>query len=429
MELERWWVRYGGTQIWARIQARAVCNEEGALLYYEGLVEDLTARKEAEEALKTAEGPLLQAAKLEAVGRLAGGVAHDFNNLLGVIMGYADLMLKRLPAEEPLRRNVQEIQKAAERASGLTKQLLAFSRRQVLQPRSLDLHHTIGEVETMLQRVIGEDIHLVTVLREGVGRVRADPGQIQQVLMNLAVNARDAMPDGGTLTVETANVDLSADYARKHLGVTPGPYVLLAVSDTGVGMSAEVQAHIFEPFYTTKGPEKGTGLGLATVYGIIKQSGGNIWVYSEPGKGATFKVYLPRADADVPGTVLVDPPEGRHRGHETVLLVEDDEKVREVVAAALREAGYAVLEAASGPGRPRPAPGPPRGRGPPDRGPRDARPERPRARRAVARAPPRGPRPLHLRLHRRHRLPSRAGSPRAPPSSRSRSLRALSPAR
>jgi signal transduction histidine kinase len=175
--------------------------------------------------LKTAEGRLLQAAKLEAVGRLAGGVAHDFNNLLGVIMGYADLMLKRLPAEEPLRRNVQEIQKAAERASGLTKQLLAFSRRQVLQPRVLDLHHTIGEVETMLQRVIGEDSHLVTVLREGVGRVRADPGQIQQVLMNLCVNARDAMPEGGTLTVETANVDLSADYARKHLGVTR-PYVL-----------------------------------------------------------------------------------------------------------------------------------------------------------------------------------------------------------
>jgi PAS domain S-box-containing protein len=301
VEFEGWRVRYDGTQIWGRVQAQAVRDDGGVLIYYEGLVEDLTERKQAEEALKTAEGRLLQAAKLEAVGRLAGGVAHDFNNLLGVIMGYADLMLKRLPPDEPLRRNVQEIQKAAERASGLTRQLLAFSRRQVLQPRVLDLHHTIGEVETMLRRLIGADVELVTVLREGVGRVKADPGQIHQVLMNLAVNARDAMPDGGTLTIETANVDLTEDYAREHMGVASGPYVLMAVSDTGLGLSAEVQAHIFEPFYTTKGPGKGTGLGLATVYGIIKQSGGNIWVYSEPGKGATFKVYLPRDRGSSPG--------------------------------------------------------------------------------------------------------------------------------
>ncbi len=341
-------LRCDGSTLWARVSVQAVRDGNGGTAYYEGLVEDLTERKRAEEALKVAEGRLLQAAKLEAVGRLAGGVAHDFNNLLGVIMGYADLMAKRLAVEDPLRRNVQEIQKAADRASGLTRQLLAFSRRQVLQPRVLDLHHTIGEVESMLQRVIGEDVALVTVLREGVGKVKADPGQIQQVLMNLAVNARDAMPKGGTLTVETANVDLSPDYAGRHLGVTPGPYVLMAVSDTGVGMNAEVQAHIFEPFFTTKGPEKGTGLGLATVYGIIKQSGGNIWVYSEPGKGATFKVYLPRVDGGAPGTVLLDPPEPPGRGHETVLLVEDDDKVREVVAIALRDAGYTVLEARSG---------------------------------------------------------------------------------
>ena len=345
-EAER--LRYDGSTLWARISVRAVRDANGAMVYYEGLVEDLTERMRAEEALKVAEGRLLQAAKLEAVGRLAGGVAHDFNNLLGVIMGYADLMAKRLPAEDPLRRNVQEIQKAAERASGLTRQLLAFSRRQVLQPRVLDLHHTIGEVESMLQRVIGEDVDLVTVLREGVGKVKADPGQLQQVLMNLAVNGRDAMPDGGTLTIETANVDLSQDYAGSHLGVTPGPYVLMAVSDTGMGMNAEVQAHIFEPFFTTKGPEKGTGLGLATVYGIIKQSGGNIWVYSEPGKGATFKVYLPRVDEGAPGTVLVDPPDPPTHAHETVLLVEDDDKVREVVAIALRDTGYTVLEARSG---------------------------------------------------------------------------------
>ena len=327
---------------------QAVRDASGRMVYYEGLVEDLTEGKQAEEALRAAEGRLVQAAKLEAVGRLAGGVAHDFNNLLGVIMGYADLMLKRLPVDDPSRRNVMEIQKAADRASGLTKQLLAFSRRQVLQPRVLDPHQTIREVESMLQRMIGEDVALVTVLREGVGRVRADPGQVQQVLMNLAVNARDAMPDGGTLTIETANVDLSEDYAREHLGVTAGPYVLVAVSDTGVGMTPEVQAHIFEPFFTTKGPERGTGLGLATVYGIVKQSGGNIWVYSEPGRGATFKVYLPRAEGDPPGTLVVDPPPPPQRGHETVLLVEDDDKVREVVSLALREAGYGVLEARGG---------------------------------------------------------------------------------
>ena len=341
-------LRHDGAAIWARSSVQAVKDEAGHMVYYEGLVEDLTERRQAEEALRAAEGRLLQAAKLEAVGRLAGGVAHDFNNLLGVIMGYADLMAKRIGAEDPLRRNVLEIQKAAERASALTKQLLAFSRRQVLQPRVLDLHQTIREVESMLQRLIGEDIALVTVLREEVGRVKADPNQFQQVLMNLAVNARDAMPDGGTLTVETANVDLSEDYARKHMGVVPGPYVQLAVSDTGVGMTPDVQAHIFEPFFTTKGPEKGTGLGLATVYGIIKQSGGNIWVYSEPGRGTTFKVYLPRVDEGAAAGVLVDPPPDPRRGHEIVLLVEDDDKVREVVSLALRDAGYTVLEARGG---------------------------------------------------------------------------------
>jgi PAS domain S-box-containing protein len=341
-------LRYDGSTLWVRLSAQAVRNGSGAMAYYEGLVEDLTERKQTEEALKIAEGRLLQAAKLEAVGRLAGGVAHDFNNQLGVIMGYSDLMAKRLAAEDPLRRNVQEIQKAAERASILTKQLLAFSRRQVLQPRVHDLHHTITEVESMLQRVIGEDVDLVIVLREGVGKVKADPGQVQQVLINLAVNGRDAMPDGGSLTIETANVDLSVDYAGRHLGVAPGPYVLMAVSDTGVGMTAEVQAHIFEPFFTTKGPEKGTGLGLATVYGIVKQSGGNIWVYSEPGKGTTFKVYLPRVAETETGAVIRDPPDLPERIHETVLLVEDDDKVREVVAMVLRDAGYAVLEARSG---------------------------------------------------------------------------------
>jgi two-component system cell cycle sensor histidine kinase/response regulator CckA len=347
IEHEGWRRRRDGSLIWTRFRAQAVREDDGPMIYYEGVVEDVTDHKQAAEALEAAETRLLQSAKLEAVGRLAGGVAHDFNNLLGVIMGYADLVLKRLPADEPMRRNLQEIQKAAERASALTKQLLAFSRRQILQPRVLDLNHAIYDVESMLQRVIGEDISLVTVLREDVGKVKADPGQVQQVLMNLAVNARDAMPEGGRLTIETANVEVEESYARQRLGVTSGPYVMMAVSDTGCGMTEEVQAHIFEPFFTTKGPEKGTGLGLATVYGIVKQSGGNIWVYSEPAKGTTFKVYLPRVEDPGPraGPPPVKAPAG---GTETVLLVEDDEKVREVIALALKDAGYTVLEARSG---------------------------------------------------------------------------------
>jgi two-component system, cell cycle sensor histidine kinase and response regulator CckA len=347
IRFEGWRRRQDGSLFWTITSAQVVRGPDGHMLYYEGTVEDATEHKRAEEALKAVETRLTQSAKLEAVGRLAGGVAHDFNNLLGVIMGYADLMLKRMPAEEPLRRNVQEIQKAAERASALTKQLLAFSRRQILQPRVLDLNQSISEVESMLQRVIGEDIALVTVLRD-VGHVKADPGQIQQVLMNLVVNARDAMPRGGRLTIETASVDLEDVYAREHVGVTPGPFVMMAVSDTGVGMDQEVQAHIFEPFFSTKGPEKGTGLGLATVYGIVKQSGGNVWVYSEPGRGATFKVYLPRVEEASPraGSPPLRPVSSL--GTETVLLVEDDEKVREVIALALKDAGYRVLEARSG---------------------------------------------------------------------------------
>jgi PAS domain S-box-containing protein len=289
-------LRYDGSTLWARTSVQAVHDASGRMVYYEGLVEDLTERKQTEDALRTAEGRLVQAAKLEAVGRLAGGVAHDFNNLLGVIMGYADLMLKRLPAEDPLRRNVQEIQKAADRASALTKQLLAFSRRQVLQPRVIDLHQTVREVESMLQRMIGEDIALVTVLREGVGRVRADPGQIQQVLMNLAVNGRDAMPEGGTLTIETANVDLTEDYAQRHLGVAPGPYVLMAVSDTGVGMTPDVQAHIFEPFFTTKAGD-GSGLGLSISHGIVRAHGGDIRAQNRPGGGARVWFELPEDGA------------------------------------------------------------------------------------------------------------------------------------
>jgi two-component system, cell cycle sensor histidine kinase and response regulator CckA len=295
---------------------------------------------------RSLEAQLLQSQKIESMGRLAGGVAHDFNNLLGIITGYGELLRKRVAVDPRLVKYVDEIVKAAERAAGLTRQLLAFSRKQVLQPRILDLNAVVGETEKMLRRLIGEDIKLVTVLDEHVDPVRADPGQMDQVLMNLAVNARDAMPRGGRLTIETGNVVLDQAYARQHAGVEPGHYVMLAISDTGHGMTPEVRARIFEPFFTTKDPGKGTGLGLATVHGIVHQSGGHIWAYSEPGHGTTFKLYLPRADA----------PEGEAekapfaeaelpRGSETILLVEDEQGLRELIRECLEGVGYTVLEA------------------------------------------------------------------------------------
>jgi CheY-like chemotaxis protein len=283
---------------------------------------------------------------MEAVGRLAGGVAHDFNNLLGVIIGFGERLLRRLPSAE--RREIGEVLKAAEHAAALTRQLLAFSRRQVLQPRVLDLNSVVGELDAMLRRIIGEDVHLVTVLRSGLGSVKADPGQVQQVIMNLAVNARDAMPKGGSLTIETDNVELDQSYSSTHHAVRPGHYVMLAVTDTGTGMDAATQARIFEPFFTTKEPGKGTGLGLATVFGIVKQSGGNIWVYSEPQRGTTFKVYLPRLDGIAPeASTRAAAPEAA-RGSETVLLVEDADSLRELGREILEEHGYRVLEARSG---------------------------------------------------------------------------------
>jgi PAS domain S-box-containing protein len=300
---------------------------------------DITEQKELE-------AQLLQSQKMEAVGRLAGGVAHDFNNLLGVIIGFGERLLRRLPSAE--RREIGEVLKAAEHAAALTRQLLAFSRRQVLQPRVLDLNSVVGELDAMLRRIIGEDVHLVTVLRSGLGSVKADPGQVQQVIMNLAVNARDAMPKGGSLTIETDNVELDQSYSSTHHAVRPGHYVMLAVTDTGTGMDAATQARIFEPFFTTKEPGKGTGLGLATVFGIVKQSGGNIWVYSEPQRGTTFKVYLPRLDGIAPeASTRAAAPEAA-RGSETVLLVEDADSLRELGREILEEHGYRVLEARSG---------------------------------------------------------------------------------
>ncbi len=297
---------------------------------------------------KQLEQQFLQSQKVEAIGQLAGGVAHDFNNLVTIISGYSHLLLEALPPDERIHGYVMEIQHAGERAAALTRQLLAFGRRQVLQPQVLDLNGVVANMDKMLRRLIGEDVDLVTACLEGLGRVKVDPGQIEQVIMNLAVNARDAMPRGGKLTLETANVELDEAYARDHVAVKPGPYVMLAVSDTGCGMDAETQKHIFEPFFTTKEQGKGTGLGLATVYGIVKQSGGNIWVYSEPGRGTTFKIYLPRMDEAVKMKGHSESPAATARGTETVLLVEDEDAVRTLVRGVLESSGYQVLEANGG---------------------------------------------------------------------------------
>jgi two-component system cell cycle sensor histidine kinase/response regulator CckA len=277
------------------------------------------------------------------VGKLAGGVAHDFNNLLTAIIGYSDLMLLRLPESNSLRRNVEEIKKAGHRAASLTRQLLAFSRKQVLQVKVINLNSVISDMEKMLERLIGEDVEMRTVMEKTLGSVKADPSQIEQVLLNLVVNARDAMPRGGKLTIKTANIYLDEDYAMHHLSVKAGPCVLLAVSDTGCGMNEETRAHIFEPFFTTK--RNGTGLGLSTVYGIVKQSGGNIWVYSEEGKGTTFKVYLPRVDEEAEEYERSAKATRTPRGTETVLLVEDEEMVRHLARDVLGLNGYRALEA------------------------------------------------------------------------------------
>jgi PAS domain S-box-containing protein len=311
-------------------------------------VRDTTPRHAAEADLHRREEQVRQSQKMEAIGRLAGGVAHDFNNLLTVIRGHGELVVRKLASDHPMRRNLLEIGLAAERASALTHQLLAFSRKQVLQPRTLDLGEIVERISTLLQRLIGEDVDLVTRRRGPLGSVRADPAQMEQVIVNLAVNARDAMPRGGVLDLELANVEMDETFARGHPGMTPGAYVVLSVTDTGHGMDEETKARIFEPFFTTKEVGKGTGLGLATVYGIVKQSEGFIWVYSEPGRGTTFKIHLPRVD-QAPELLSLRPGQAAVHGTETVLLVEDDGTVRALLRELLETLGYRVLEAGQGP--------------------------------------------------------------------------------
>ena len=285
---------------------------------------------------------------MEAVGRLAGGVAHDFNNVLTAITGYSELLLDELQPGDPKRQDVEEIKAAGLRAAALTRQLLAFSRKQVLQTRVLDVNDVVRGLEKMLRRLLGEDVKVELALEAALGAVRADPGQLEQVIVNLAVNSRDAMPGGGLLTLETANVELDEAYVNSHAGASPGRHVMLAVTDTGIGMDAETRSQIFEPFFTTKERGKGTGLGLSVVYGIVKQSGGSVWVYSEPGRGTTFKVYLPRVDEPVEGLELESAVQPVAGGTETVLVAEDDPAVREIVADVLTRKGYRVLRAPDG---------------------------------------------------------------------------------
>jgi PAS domain S-box-containing protein len=334
------WKRRDQKPIIVRLSGRACVDQHGNTVYFEMIAEDVTERRALEEQLR-------QSQKMEAVGRLAGGVAHDFNNLLTVIRGYSELMLSQLGPGQPLQAEIEEVRKAADRAALLTQQLLAFSRKQVLAPKILDLNAVITNMDRLMRRLLGEDVKLITKLDSNLGRTKADPGQIEQVIMNLAVNARDAMPEGGTVSIETSNVVLD-EFLSRDFAVTPGPYVMLGFSDTGHGMNAETRARVFEPFFTTKEQGKGTGLGLSTVYGIVKQSGGYIWVYSEPGLGTTFKVYLPMAQEKAETRPSDASPAAMRRGSETILLVEDEDGVRTLIKQLLQRQGYVVIETRHG---------------------------------------------------------------------------------
>ena len=340
--------RRDGIPVHLNLSMAPLCDAQGEFSGTMAVVANATERKLAEKQRAELEEQLRQSQKMEAVGRLAGGIAHDFNNLLTAISGYGSLLRNRFDGNDPCRAHVEEILKSANLAASLTRQLLAFSRRQVLQPRVLDLNEVLGGMETLLRRLIGEHLELTTVTDDALGRVLADQSQIEQVIMNLAVNARDAMPKGGKLLLQTRNVNLDETYTHRHGRIRAGPHVLLTVTDTGTGMDEEIQSHLFEPFFTTKEIGKGTGLGLATVYGIVKQSDGDIWVYSEPGHGSTFKIYLPRVEEALEQPSRTSPRAEPRKGSETVLLVEDSEFVRRLLRELLGQCGYKVLEASQG---------------------------------------------------------------------------------
>ena len=326
----------GGQRVALEVNARII-TENGKPAGQLGVARDVTARKLLESQLR-------QAQKMEAIGRFSGGVAHDFNNLLNVILGYSELALESIEPDAPIHKQLKEIKAAAERGASLTRQLLAFGRKQVLLPTVLDLNAVVAECEKLVKRLVGDDIKVVTALGSNLGRIKADSGQIDQIIMNLAVNARDAMPDGGKLIIETSSLELDESFSKIHAEVQPGPYAMLAVSDNGIGMDEGIQEHIFEPFFTTKGVGKGTGLGLSTVYGIVQQSNGHIFVYSEPGKGTTFKIYFPQVQEPLQPAVA-PPPVGELQGSECILLVEDEPALRNLAREYLEQSGYTVLEA------------------------------------------------------------------------------------
>lgn len=338
---EKRYFRKNGAIVWVNLTVSLANGPAGEPKYFISVIEDITERKRLEEQL-------LQAQKLESVGRLAGGVAHDFNNLLTAILGYGELLEEEYALEAPAQAYLQNIVQAADRAAQLTKQLLAFARKQFIEPKVVSLNDLVLKLDTLLRRLIGEDVELVLLPRVGLHSTKVDPGQFEQIVVNLVVNARDAMPDGGKITIETGNATLDEEYASRHEGVTPGDYVMLAVSDTGSGMDDAVRLHIFEPFFTTKEKGRGTGLGLATVYGIVRQAGGHIWLYSEPGQGATFKIYLPRTSDFIPLEIDSSSAAAPLGGSEVVLVVEDEPAVRQLAIQTLKRHGYTVLEATDG---------------------------------------------------------------------------------
>jgi len=334
-------VRKDGKRIHMALTVSETKDASGRISGASVIARDITESKRLEEMFR-------QSQKMEAIGRLAGGIAHDFNNVLGVIIGYSEMLLDQIDASSDLRKPVEEIKKAGDRASAMTRQLLVYSRQQIVERRVVNLNQAVAEMENMLRRMIGEDVELRTILDPVLGRVKADPGQIQQAIMNLAVNARDAMPKGGKILLETANVELDERYGSDSTTPAAGLYVMLAVTDTGMGMDADTQARIFEPFFTTKELNKGTGLGLSSVYGVVNQSGGHIRVYSELGHGTVFKIYLPRVDEEAQQSASQPAGERFYRGSETVLLVEDEESLRSLTRQFLDQSGYDVIEAANG---------------------------------------------------------------------------------